>query len=72
MIVDVLRAPGWLFRKWPHSRSFDAGGRNYSHLSWFHAGANAVALDRLQQVRGPEGGSKIRYQPKLKHGGYGG
>ncbi|PNW81738.1 hypothetical protein CHLRE_06g258226v5 [Chlamydomonas reinhardtii] len=67
MIVDVLRAPGWLFRKWPHSRSFDAGGRNYSHLSWFHAGANAVALDRLQQVAtrlsGQFGSCAVAIQP---------
>ncbi|KAG2429362.1 hypothetical protein HXX76_011128 [Chlamydomonas incerta] len=67
MIVDVLRAPAWLFVKWPHSRSFDAHGRNYSHMSWYHAGANEVALDRLRQVAtrlsGKWGSCAVAIQP---------
>eukprot|EP00198_Chlamydomonas_reinhardtii_P013104 XP_001702441.1 predicted protein [Chlamydomonas reinhardtii] len=50
LIVDLMRAPDWLFVLHPGAAVLDAGGRNYSHLSWFHSAANEVALGSLRQV----------------------
>ncbi|KAG2425669.1 hypothetical protein HXX76_013511 [Chlamydomonas incerta] len=50
LIVDLMRAPGWLFAVHPGAAVLDAGGRNYSHLSWFHGPANQMARDSLRQV----------------------
>lgn len=50
--MDLMRAPDWLFVLHPGAAVLDAGGRNYSHLSWFHSAANEVALGSLRQVGG--------------------
>ncbi|KXZ54064.1 hypothetical protein GPECTOR_5g171 [Gonium pectorale] len=50
IIIDMLRSPGWLFRKHPDSRAVDSGGRSYSHMSWFHTAANRLAIDMLRQL----------------------
>ncbi|KAG2489740.1 hypothetical protein HYH03_011847 [Edaphochlamys debaryana] len=49
-IVDLVRAPAWLFGKFPDAKAMDSHGRSYQLLSWFHDDANAVAMEVLRDV----------------------
>ena len=36
LIVDLLNPPKWFLTKYHDARPYDADGRNYTRLSWFH------------------------------------
>ncbi|GFR46704.1 hypothetical protein Agub_g8324 [Astrephomene gubernaculifera] len=50
LILDMARAPSWVFDKWPNAKAVDSHGRQYPLLSWFHVEANQVALQVLGDV----------------------
>ncbi|GLC67903.1 hypothetical protein PLESTF_000621300 [Pleodorina starrii] len=49
-ILDMVRAPAWVFARWPDARAADSHNRHYPLLSWFHTDANRLALKVLGQV----------------------
>eukprot|EP00198_Chlamydomonas_reinhardtii_P010301 XP_001699638.1 predicted protein [Chlamydomonas reinhardtii] len=49
-LLDVVRAPAWVFAKWPDARAADSHGRKYELLSWFHEEARKQALQVVAEV----------------------
>ncbi|GLC41864.1 hypothetical protein PLESTM_001259400 [Pleodorina starrii] len=49
-ILDLVRAPDWVFNKWPEARAMDSHERSYKLLSWFHSEANQLAVGTLKDV----------------------
>ncbi|GIL82297.1 hypothetical protein Vretimale_7259 [Volvox reticuliferus] len=49
-IFDLVRAPQWVFEKWPNAKAADSHNRQYNLLSWFHPEANQLALEVLKEV----------------------
>ncbi len=52
LVLDLARAPRWLFAKYPDARSQDSHGRSYELLSWSHEVANKAALGFLGDIAG--------------------
>lgn len=52
LVLDLARAPQWLFAKYPDARSKDSHGRSYELLSWSHEEANKAALGFLGDIAG--------------------
>ncbi|KAG2425720.1 hypothetical protein HXX76_013562 [Chlamydomonas incerta] len=49
-LLDMVRAPAWVFKQWPDARAADSHGRKYELLSWFHADARKAALQVVSEV----------------------
>ncbi|GIL67149.1 hypothetical protein Vafri_20584 [Volvox africanus] len=49
-IFDLVRAPQWVFARWPVAKAADSHNRQYNLLSWFHPEANQLALEVLKSV----------------------
>ncbi|KXZ54056.1 hypothetical protein GPECTOR_5g164 [Gonium pectorale] len=49
-ILDMVRAPAWVFTKFPDAKAMDSHYRQYQLLSWFHAEAHKVAQETLRNV----------------------
>ncbi|GIM09853.1 hypothetical protein Vretimale_13654, partial [Volvox reticuliferus] len=48
--VDLVTAPTWIWKRYPDAVSYDADGRKYGRLSWFHKLGNAAAGEFLTHV----------------------
>ncbi|GLI63535.1 hypothetical protein VaNZ11_006523 [Volvox africanus] len=49
-IFDLVRAPQWVFERWPAAKAADSHNRQYNLLSWFHPEAYQLALEVLKMV----------------------
>ncbi|KAG2452940.1 hypothetical protein HYH02_002277 [Chlamydomonas schloesseri] len=49
-ILDMVRAPAWVFAKWPDARAADSHGREYQLLSLFHEEARKLAMQVVGEV----------------------
>ncbi|GIM09855.1 hypothetical protein Vretimale_13659 [Volvox reticuliferus] len=49
-ILDMVRAPEWVFNKWPDAKAVDSHMKSYKLLSWFHPSSNKLAIAILVEI----------------------